>query len=471
MEEEDVAPSVGVDAAEMADLEAPAEVEQGVGGGGPEVDVVAVAQQPEAAAAAALPSPPAAQQQQQGNKVQVKYLVLPEGFSHITTYDISIPAVYMYAQLERDLRVDRTHLHISWEGRPFQETDTLNEVATIPESGPLILHLRFDTLPKHLKILNVGEITPGIIFFHLIWSIFSPTSGIRTVTMHYGEGIPPKVCTVTLVVAYDRKPFLGGFKHKKNGSLYYHAVVQTDPLEREVKVRTDKVSRDTQTRGQTRTSQTARESATQMARTGLCIDTGGDVVYTSKPYFSANRLHELRIRKSVVIQSHIRGWFARKHARSLRKDKSEATVRLAEEDDVRRALHEEKRTREIERRTHPRTPRDFCTLYNELEAWRLNETRRIKGGDMSKEERQLALQELLKKETKLLQTIHRLQNAASKENKEARVKQLLHGMTSLKRWGKVCKYPVWQQRDLCISATAQSQREKGINWDTVPYFL
>ena len=39
---------------------------------------------------------------------------------------------------------------------------------------------------------------------------------------------------------------------------------------------------------------------------------------------------------------------------------------------------EKKRKVEIERRMHPKKTKDFDILYNELEAWRLNETKKIK---------------------------------------------------------------------------------------------
>ena len=39
---------------------------------------------------------------------------------------------------------------------------------------------------------------------------------------------------------------------------------------------------------------------------------------------------------------------------------------------------ESKRKIEIERRMHPKKHKDFDILYNELEAWRLNETKKIK---------------------------------------------------------------------------------------------
>eukprot|EP00659_Diplonema_papillatum_P023067 gene23067-35345_t len=158
------------------------------------------------------------------NAIQVKFLVLPEGFSHVGTYARDIPAVYMYSQLEKDLFIDKHHFHISWEGHPFQETDILNEIATIPDDGPLILHLRFDALPSHLRTLSIGEITPGC----------------KNVTVSYGDGIPNQSVIVTVVIAYDRKPFIGGFRHKNTGALFHHAVSQTDPVEKETKLVSDK---------------------------------------------------------------------------------------------------------------------------------------------------------------------------------------------------------------------------------------
>lgn len=63
-----------------------------------------------------------------------------------------------------------------------------------------------------------------------------------------------------------------------------------------------------------------------------------------------------------------------------------------------------KHKEEIERRMHPKKNQDFEVLYNELEAWRLNETKKIKASsELNEEEKKLALQQLLNKETKILQ--------------------------------------------------------------------
>ena len=69
-----------------------------------------------------------------------------------------------------------------------------------------------------------------------------------------------------------------------------------------------------------------------------------------------------------------------------------------------RTQEENKHKEEIERRMHPKKTKDFDILYNELEAWRLNETKKIKNStDLKEHEKKLALQQLLHKETKILQ--------------------------------------------------------------------
>lgn len=74
---------------------------------------------------------------------------------------------------------------------------------------------------------------------------------------------------------------------------------------------------------------------------------------------------------------------------------------------------------------HPRTAADFEILYNELEAWRLQETSKIKSAGLDEEAARNALAQLLSKEAKLLQTIDRLKTAANQENKAMRVAKTL----------------------------------------------
>ena len=53
---------------------------------------------------------------------------------------------------------------------------------------------------------------------------------------------------------------------------------------------------------------------------------------------------------------------------------------------------EKKRKVDIERGMHPKKGKDFDILFNELEAWRLNETKKIKNSsELNNEEKKLAL--------------------------------------------------------------------------------
>ena len=79
---------------------------------------------------------------------------------------------------------------------------------------------------------------------------------------------------------------------------------------------------------------------------------------------------------------------------------------LAEQDHAARGAAEVRRRREIARRMHPRTAADFEVLYNELEAWRLAETRRVKASGGGSAEQQEGLRALLHKVRTGVKTDH-----------------------------------------------------------------
>ena len=74
-------------------------------------------------------------------------------------------------------------------------------------------------------------------------------------------------------------------------------------------------------------------------------------------------------------------------------------------------------------------------MFNELEAWRLNETKKIKNStELNEEEKKLALQQLLNKETKILQKIDRLKITAHDKNKSEKISNFLRAMSDPKLW-------------------------------------
>uniref|UniRef100_A0A7S1J067 IQ motif and ubiquitin-like domain-containing protein n=1 Tax=Eutreptiella gymnastica TaxID=73025 RepID=A0A7S1J067_9EUGL len=350
--------------------------------------------------------------------VDIKFIVLPEGFVYLDRVTPTISMVDVYNRLSNTFRCDRRNMKILYRGNLLMDEDVLGEKIDIVVDGHIMLNVELDYMPRHLQLLQKYEVLDTVV----------------QVQINYGEGIPPKMVTVAVVKGFQHKQYMGGFRHKKTESEYHHAVAQTDPKKKEPKPKPPCYSRVTQTAGITRSQQTKREAWTQMARPGLEIDISADQLYHPKQYFSAKDLHGLRILKCIVLQAHVRGWKARRLARSMRDEEDRIKAEQRKEEERRRKIHEQKRQREIERRTHPRTPADFAILYNELEAWRLQESKKIKESNMDDSEKALARQELLKKETRLLQTIDKLQIKANAENKKEKTKAELSAMAAHKTW-------------------------------------
>ena len=141
----------------------------------------------------------------------------------------------------------------------------------------------------------------------------------------------------------------------------------------------------------------------QFYKPGLYFDKRNDKIVYPKPVYTSEQWLEDRTKNTLSIQCHVRGWFARKKANKLRQVRDDRDMELLRKQEQLRQEEEKKHKEEIERRMHPKSAKDFDILYNELEAWRLNETKKIKAStDLKDEEKKLALQQLLYKETKIL---------------------------------------------------------------------
>ena len=271
---------------------------------------------------------------------------------------------------------------------------------------------------------------------------------VISVEVQFGVDIPPKLIQVPIVRAMpEKKPFLGGFRSRKTAVEYHHASSQTDPPARQAPADGDahvKFHRETQTAvQQTRSQQAMREAGTQMPR-GHLLAEEGDAILRPLPYFDSEQLAELRLEKAIDLQRYTRGWFARTAASALRRAQAAAAAAALDEEARQKAEAEERHKLEIQRRMHPHSYEDFEILYNELEAWRQQETRRIEEELADDHDARLAaLQQLLLKEQKLLQTIDRLRLQADDENRDKRIRATLQKMSAPKRWqmsdGEVCQ--------------------------------
>lgn len=252
------------------------------------------------------------------------------------------------------------------------------------------------------------------------------------------SGEERNVLTVEVTKCEARKPYLGGYRHKKSGKVFHHANCQS--VEYGLVPRRKNVeglrNRDTQTyETKTRSVQSYREYGTQMKRADLLMDDETDVGKTSRRYFSASQLLELKRQKTLVLQCYWRGYLARRRTWGIRQRLYDAQLAEEASADDGAAAAARRRQFEVERRINPRSAKDFELLYNELEAWRAKEMERVRAlENATGAERKAAMSDVLAKETKALQTIDRLKAQAAKEGKARRVERVMELMALPKKW-------------------------------------
>lgn len=248
---------------------------------------------------------------------------------------------------------------------------------------------------------------------------------------------PPKILPVTIVKCVSRKIYQGGYRNKYNGKIYHHASNQTIKKRKpRWEGQAEKFHRETQTAEyKSRSMQVGRESGTQMARPDLYIDNSKDKMLSPKRYVTSVEVARKKLERTIQLQCAWRSYIARVRANAVRTLIREREDRLAAEEKVRQEQAVKQHEREVQRRLHPRSKKDFEILYNELEEWRFTETKRIKDETQSgSPERKIAMQELLAKETKLILTIDRLKITADVENHKAAVQRKMLNMSKPKKW-------------------------------------
>ena len=250
------------------------------------------------------------------------------------------------------------------------------------------------------------------------------------------KGEPSRVVTVRIDASGCRKPrYLGGFRDRRDGTVYHHASNQTIPT----KPRAWKTKFTTETQ-------------TMVGRSRLGTDQSRGVHADGE---EGSRHGRIAGRRGLDREVHDpRGGHG--HQGAAHPDAAEVLPGYAgeaageraqgpsrrrrspreEEEEEKSAEAEERRRRfEVERRIRPKTSEDFELLYGELEQWRVRETAKVEAEfPPETDARRLAMKRLLAKETELIRTIGRLRIAANNANRERRVELKLEDMSQTKRW-------------------------------------
>lgn len=355
-------------------------------------------------------------------EMNITFLMMPDRITHGIAMSPTYTVKTAKQHLERAMRFPAPTLTLSFNGVLLMDELTLEESGVNPNfpDDQIVIEVRA-MQRKDKDEYKMPEMFDVVIY---------PEA----------EGEQPRKVRVNVVKGMDRKLYLGGYRNKKTGQIYHHASTQTARRPpKDWETRPPRFHRDTQTHmRKSRSTQSMRETGTQMARKGVYVDETKDKVITTGEYFTSAMLDALRLEKTVVLQCYWRQYKARCAAWEKREAIARRKRNLEQERLAKRADEEAKHREDIQRRLDPQTSGDFEILYNDLNNWHAEETKRIKSdGAASPDSKRKQLSELLRKEMKMLQTIDRLKIAARQKNKQKRVDKLLKCMSSPKRWEMV----------------------------------
>eukprot|EP00727_Mastigamoeba_balamuthi_P002831 m51a1_g12545 hypothetical protein (463) ;mRNA; r:2069-3901 len=205
---------------------------------------------------------------------------------------------------------------------------------------------------------------------------------------------PPRV-PIERAPGWDRKPFLGGFRDKRNDTIYHHAQTQTDkppPSEEELRARK-------------RANSIEDWGGGGHDRRGLFIDPSTDVVVQPKPYITADQFEKSRYLAAVRIQCMVRRFVARRIARQLQQERQrrEEEIQRLETEHIQST--EESHQGELDRRMNPRSAEDIKLLRQELVEWKLSERAKIQNSAMTRDELREAERRLAEREIEMMGVI------------------------------------------------------------------
>lgn len=393
--------------------------------------------------------------------VIVTLVILPENFQHVLTAKAMTTGAELKERVVAELPLPYDALSLRHGEEDFPDDVALVDVGIKPgANAELELVVRF--APE-----QTPEPEPEPVAMPKFIDVaVSQTRVVRVVIDSAGSHVKPR--------------FVGGYRDIRDGTKYHHAQIQT---ERQTELRyVEKYTTETQTYElRSRTTETTRESSTQMKRPDLMLDDKNDVVVRVGKYVTAEETKAIKAEKAVTLQRFARGARDRRRRDALR-NKRDAELTAAEVAlETARLAEERKRLFDIERRVRPRTDADFKLLQREFDEWRLKETAKIDaafpapveaeapesvavaederrralgaglystatlsvsaaadadGAAVARERRRRAMAELLAKETKMLLAMERLRRRAAEENEKERVRDALEDMAASKHWEK-----------------------------------
>ncbi|XP_052778908.1 IQ and ubiquitin-like domain-containing protein [Mya arenaria] len=348
----------------------------------------------------------------------VKFVLMPSGQVVTQACTLGQTLEQLKQHFSMELKLPVTLIMIMFDGKTMPDSTTLADLGVGP-NGTIQLELQSaDPVNTPIKAYRPRQ------EYHM--------PDVITVRVQ-AEDNTFKDVVVEIERTTRKKPFLGGYRHKKSSVEYHHASAQTmqkprppPPFER--------FCRDTQTVEQKhRPQQTTNEMSTQMTGIGVFVSNREDKLLRPKQYTTADEYHLMILNRVIIIQKYYRRWLARRYVQKLKEDKLRR-LEFERLEEIRKKKEKADRIKkEFERRMNPKNKEDFDLLYHALEKWRQEELERI-NTTLTAAERKAALCMLLDQETQLIAAIGRHKIEADSENKDKRIQDFLDKAAAPKKW-------------------------------------
>ncbi|XP_043230429.1 IQ and ubiquitin-like domain-containing protein isoform X2 [Amphibalanus amphitrite] len=258
--------------------------------------------------------------------------------------------------------------------------------------------------------------------------------GPRSFRRAEGEDGGRRTISVAIEPGDGEKPFLGGYRDKRDGTEYLHATAQTytRPFRNYAYERHE---RDAQTAwGLPAAVQTNRDTCTQMPKPGVWQDHRRERVLSySGAYQTADELLQLRTDKAILLQKYWRRWLARRRVQRMARERDVVLQWIVDDAERRKQARLKRRAGVVERKMDPKSKNDFDILFSSLEAWRKKAIAYCystkSGGELK-----AALCQLLEQEAEMLKAINGHQSRAAACGQAKRIHRLLEKTQAPLRW-------------------------------------
>ncbi|XP_027870436.1 IQ and ubiquitin-like domain-containing protein isoform X1 [Xiphophorus couchianus] len=348
----------------------------------------------------------------------VKVVLVPGGHVMTMAFAIGLTIEEMKHHLASELKVPLEVLQLYLNGRVVEEKQSLMELGIRPHSSTQMEMSSSDPTSYPLRLLRPPE--------------HDSMPDVITVRVQKDEGVFKEV-VMEIERSHQKKPFLGGYRHRLTGVEYHNAAVQTLPKKRpdrgvlvhSLGIQTAELK--------SKLLQCSVDMSTQMTGIGCYVSCVNDKLVTLGEYVTADEYHGRRLKAVICLQSYVRRWLAQEEVEQLRRERAR---RLAWFDLQERKCKEEKEAQLRERRRrwmNPQTKEDFNLLYHALQKWRSEEEEQI-NCSLRGAERKAALCALLEQEMEFIAAIGRHQINIEVINQDKIIRNFLNKAAAAHQW-------------------------------------